>query len=305
MFRISDPRSFSEQVEGLSTDQLFRLFEYFSKAPSAKVTSGDFAEAWGHLFSGVYLSAGGMVHGMQAGEHLLGKDRERVLREFIRADCRRGGAFVLEVICKGGNIDRAALIMIADFADLAIVEHKGTTALHLLAGACDRTVRPALIGQAGKKDLCGLYDARGVPVLFTILALNDLTLDDLNAIGKVFSRDDLRSVKTRNRAGRTGLEVYSEAMKRLKKHPSGERNAFEINRAVKSTNNQGNIKSQMNSGGTRGLDSHRSGTDIMGESRHDKNVDAGTSDVSERYRDMMANPLDNIRELVQRKPGPK
>jgi len=43
----------------------------------------------------------------------------------------------------------------------------------------------------------------------------------------------------------------------------------------------------------------------MGESQDDKTGDAGTPDVSERYRDMMANPLDNIRGLVQRKSGPK
>ena len=110
-----------------------------------------------------------------------------MLSEFIKVDCSKGGAFVLNVIKKGGNLDRAALIMIAEPDDLAGVEHNGTTAVHLLVDACDKRVRPALIKRVGNRLLSSLYDSRGIPVFFSVLSLNDLCMDDLDAIIQVFS----------------------------------------------------------------------------------------------------------------------
>lgn len=157
-------------------------------------------------------------------------------------------------------MDRAALIMIAGLEELARFEYRGTTAIHMLAEACDRTARPPLIRQPGKKVLAEFYDARRLPVLFTILSLNDLKGDDLNAIGQVFSRDELRNVKNKNRTGRSILEVYTEASQRLKGRVPGERNAFAITRAVNNTNLRGKLKSQIPSGSG----AQQSDADVMG-----------------------------------------
>ena len=70
----------------------------------------------------MFLSAEELVDEMQSGEQRLGDGEKRMLREFIKADCANGGAFVLNVIKKGGNIDPAALIMIADLEDLAGID---------------------------------------------------------------------------------------------------------------------------------------------------------------------------------------
>jgi hypothetical protein len=131
------------------------------------------------------------------------------------------------VISKGGNIERAALIMIADFADSASVEHNGTTALHLLAEACDKRVRPVIIERAGKRLLSSVYGQRDLPVLFSIFSLTDLCREDLDAIAKVFSRDELRRVMSRNRMGRNALEVFLEAAAKLNRYAPLERNRFE------------------------------------------------------------------------------
>jgi hypothetical protein len=298
MLHSSNPCSQREQLERLGTGQLFGLFESFSTTKSTAIQSEDLAEAWGILFSKIYLSAEELVQGMQSGEHLLGEDRERVLREFIHADCRSGGVFVLEVIRKGGNFDRSALIMMADLEDLAGVESGTTTALHLLAEACDRNVRPVFIERAGKRVLSELYDSRGLPAIFTIFGLNDLSREDLNAIANVFTRDDLKRVKHKNRTGRSGLEVYSEASRRMKGQAPRERHTVENRHAVKSTNLRGAIRSQIRS-------ATGSGTDVMGESRGTDGADTGRPGARERYDDLITHPLDKFGRIVRRKPKPK
>ncbi len=289
-----------EQFEDLSTDQIFKLFESSCKTKKSSLSSKDLADAWGVLFSGVCLSAEELVNGMLTGQHPLNTDREKILCEFIRNDCKSGGGFVLEVARSGGKIDRAALIMIGDPENLAGVEHHGSTALHILAEACDRAMRPALISRAGKKALTELYDTRGMPLLFTIFGLKDLARDDLTAIGKMFTRDELRKAKVRNRTGKTGLELYSEASRRLNGREPDERNSFAAPGAVKNTNLRGQFGSRSHSGGR---DTHLSGTDVMGENRRG---DEGTGiSSSERYDDLMRNPLDNFQGMVHRKNGPK
>lgn len=294
MSRIPDLRLPGQQLESFSTGQLFELFELFHKTKAKAITHAILTEAWGLLFSSVYLSAEDLVAGMQKGEHLLGEEQEHLLRDFIRADCAEGGVFVLDVIRKGGRIDRAALIMVADLADLAAVETAGSTALHLLAGACDKNVRPALIARGEKKPLTTVYDSKGLPVLFTILTLTDLRKDDIKAIGQVFSRDELINVKSKNRTGRSVYEVYSEAVQRLKGHPPGDRNAFEIHRAVQNTNLRGELKSQMKPG----PGAHPS-SDVMGESRDEADPRKVGSRV--RYGNLLTNPLDNMSELARKR----
>ncbi len=302
MIRSLNLRPLCEHLEGLSTGELFGLFEFFCKTKSTAVTTQDLAEAWGHLFSGIYLSAEELVHGMGNGEHLLGEDREKVLRGFIQADCRTGGDFVLKVIRKGGKMDRAALIMIADLEDLVGVKTSNTTAFHLLAGACDKTVRPIFIGRAGKKALSELYDMRGMPVLFTILGLNDLVRNDMIAIKTVFTRNELRQVKTKNRTSKNGLELFSEVSRRLRGRAPSDRNTFGITQAVRSTNFRGELKSQMRSS-EKGR--HLPGTDVMGESRGEKSGDDERQDVSDSYEDIMTPPFGSSWGLIRKKSGPK
>ena len=297
--------SIREQFEDSRTDQIFQLFESSCKTKRGALSSKILADAWGLLFSGIYLCAEELVEGMQKGEHLLGKEREKILCEFIRGDAKTGGSFVLEVCRNGGNIDRASLIIIADPVDLAHIEHHGSTALHLLTEACDRGIRPSLIKQMGKKALSELYDARGMPILFAIFGLKDLNRDDLAAIGREFTKDELRAVKVRNRTGRNGLVLYTEANRQLTGREPDERNTFAAPGAVKKTNLRGQIGSQMKSRATNGRDSHLAGTDVMGESRGDDDKPSGTPGSSERYHDMMANPVDNFRGMVQRKSGLK
>lgn len=222
-------------LENCGSEQLLIIFESCLKVKPKKVDYNKLSDAWGILFSEVYLSTEEMVDEMQRGIHSLGEDKERMLREFIKADCVSGGAFVLTVIKNGGKIDRAALIMIADLENLAGLGHDGTTAVHLLTDACDKKVRPELIERAGKRLLSLVYDSRGLPVIFTIFGLSDLCMQDLDAIAKVFSKDELMRVMNRNRTGKNALEVFTEAHLRLKSHASSERNKFFVPHAIKST----------------------------------------------------------------------
>jgi len=297
------PGSGRERLEDLTTDQLFGLFAFYAaKKSSTAVPSKDLAEAWGLLFSGLYLAAEELVSAMQSGDHRLSPEREETLTGFIRADCHSGGAFVLAVARSGGKIDRAALIMLANLSDLGSVSSGGSTALHLLAAACDRRVRPVLIERAGKTALSGIFDARGVPVLFTILGLSDITRQDIAAVEKVFSKDEMRAIKCRNRAGRNGLQMYTEVLRGLKTHEPRERNAFAIARAVKNTKLGG---SGMRPGPRNAArqDARHHARDVMGESTPGERALEGTPDISERYGDLTTSPLDTFGGLARKKGG--
>ena len=128
MFRTPIPNADRSRLENFGTDQLLGLFSSCTKTGSRVVDNSLLSDAWGTLFSRLYLSAGELVDEMQRGEHRLDDEQETMLREFIRADCSKGGLFVLNVIHKGGTIDRAALIMIADLDDFAGIEYNGSTA---------------------------------------------------------------------------------------------------------------------------------------------------------------------------------
>jgi hypothetical protein len=226
MFRTPVPNEDISRLENFRTEQLLTLFGSYLKTRSRVIDYGQLSDAWGMLFSSLYLSGEELIDGMQSGEHRLKETDEHLLREFVRDDCRSGGFFVLNVIKKGGNTDRAALIMIADLEDLACIEYKGTTAIHLLASACDKGVRPVLIQKAGKKLLSAVYDQRGIPVIYTIFGLGDLCMSDLNTIAAVFSKDELKKVMCRNRTGKDALTVFSEIALSLKSHASLDRHMF-------------------------------------------------------------------------------
>jgi CheY-like chemotaxis protein len=222
-------------MERYTPEQLLSIFEACLKTGSMKPEHGLLYEAWATLFNKLYLTPEELIDSMEKGEHQLGDDNEQMLSEFIKADCASRGVFVLNVIKKGGMMDRAALVMIADLADIAGFEYERSTGLHMLVTACDKRVRPALIKKAGKVLLSSVYDYRDIPPLFVLLGLGDLSVPDLDAIEMVFSKEDLRQVMTRKRMGRNALEVFSEFSPGVRQYGSKDRNVFNFNPAIKTT----------------------------------------------------------------------
>jgi hypothetical protein len=226
MLRTPLPNSDLARLENCRPVELLGMFETSLKTGSKRPAFVPLPDAWGRLFSELFLSAEELVDRMERGEYRLRDDQVLMLREFIRADCLTGGSFTLDVIKSGGKIDRAALVMIADLEDLAGTGLNGTTAIHLLADACDKRIRPALIRKAGKRLLSVLYDQRGLPVIFSIFSLCDLGSEDLDAVASVFSRDELRNIMSKNRAGNTALDIFTSLSASMKRYPRMERNAL-------------------------------------------------------------------------------
>ena len=197
-------------LENCEHEELLGIFESCLKKRTIRSECVRLADAWRILFSGMHLSDVELVEEMQAADHRLGATRERMLCEFIKADCASGGRFVLKIIKEGGMIDRAALIMVADLKDLAGILLDGTPAIHLLATSCDKRVRPTLIRKAGNQLLSSVFDRNGMPVLFLIFGMGNISRFDLEAIAEVFSKEDLKKTMVQSRLGRNALEVFNE-----------------------------------------------------------------------------------------------
>ena len=278
MLRTPPPNTDRSRLEEYSAEQLLGIFRYCLKEGPGTRGYSQLADAWAVLFSKIFLSADDLVDEMQQREHRLGEDNEYMLRDFIKEDCLRGGGFVLEVIRKGGNIDRAALIMAADLADLAKVEENGMTGLHLLVDACDKNVRPVLIARAGKKLLSHVYDRNGLPVLFTIFGLTDLGMPDLDAISKVFTQVDLQRVMAKGKTGKNGWEAFASVAISLRNKGSREKHPFMVQHAIKAASMKGLATRQ-----------------AVAADKNDAGQDTGRgARASERYASMLTNPLDNI-----------
>ncbi len=232
MIRAPVPNAKISMLENCDSQQLLKIFESSMKTGSNSTKYGSLSEIWGALFSQLFLSPMELIDEMQSGEHRFGEETESMLREYINADCKRGGAFVLDVIQKGGMIDRSALMMMADPEDLAGIVHEGTTALHLLVNACDKRMRPTLIKRVGRRLLSSVYDRNGIPVLMSIFALSDLCRYDLDAITEVFSKDDLKKVMAKTRMGKSAFDVFTEISASVKTVPR-ERNTFSAAQVVK------------------------------------------------------------------------
>lgn len=205
-------------LEHASINQLLDFFETCLKSKSFSRDYGRLSFAWGILFSHVYLSHIELEDEMGKTEHRLGEDKEHMLRELIRTDCSHGGTFVINLIKTGTTLDRSALVLIADLDILATLEHEGTTALHLLAKTCDRGIRPALITKAGNRLLSRVYDRRGLPVLISLFGLPNISEKDLDAIGKVFTKEQLRHITIENGRGNTAFEIMNEISTSLHSH---------------------------------------------------------------------------------------
>jgi hypothetical protein len=226
MFHTPLPNENQSRLETLGTPQILGVFSALLARGGPLPDPSLFAYAWGILFSRYYLSAQDLIDGMQQEDHFPGRTEETMLREFIRADCSNGGLFVLRVIKKGGMIDRAALIMTADLSDLALIEIEGTTAIHLLAEACDKFVRPVFIRRAGTRLLSRIFDRRGIPAIYTIFSLGDLSQDDLRAIADVFTEEELRNTRSRSGGGKDALTVFDEVARSVKSHAPLDRHVF-------------------------------------------------------------------------------
>jgi hypothetical protein len=231
ILRTPQPNAHLPVLESCGSAEILTLFETSLKQGGRKPERILLADAWGRLFSDLYLSAEELVDEMQQGEQRITSDHERMLREFIKADCSAGGSFVLTVIKTGGKIDRAALFMIADLEDLAGIEEKGITGIQMLIDACDRKVRPALIRKTGKHLLSQLYDRRGIPLIFTLFGLCDLGKEDLDAVASVFTDNELRNIMSRSRTGKNALEVFLSVAASMKRYPLMERDASMIRNA--------------------------------------------------------------------------
>ena len=217
------PHSLSSSLENSTPAQLLELFESTLKGGSNKQDFRILTSAWGVLFSSLFLSS----MEVQSEINKLSTENQAMLREVVKADCARGGKFVFNVIKKGGNIDRSALIMIADFQDLAGIKQDGVPAIHLLTKACDKNIRPLLIEKAGKYLLSEVFDSDGLPVLFIILSLGTLNIYDIDAIEKVFSKEDLRQVMVQNKTGRNALEAFTEISTQMREILALQHKAFE------------------------------------------------------------------------------
>ena len=280
-------------LENYSSEQLLKIFETCLKTKTTKVSPNLLSECWGLLFSDKFLSAEELVDDMQSGKHRIGEDKERMLCEFIKADCATGGAFVQNVIKNGGKIDRAALIMIADLDILSRIESDDRNLIQIIIEACDKGVRPALIERAGKRLLSNVYDSRALPVLFSIFGLTDLCMQDLDAIAKVFSKDDLSKVMSRNRTGKNGLEIFNAASARLKTHPPGERNKFFVSNAIRTTNTEGDLRSQVN------IQNPHSGAHVATQIKSEREEDH-MEGASGRYESLMPHSPDDIGKTIKK-----
>ena len=222
IFHTPMPHSKISSLERSTPHQLLELFEASLKPGSKRPDFRILSSAWGILFSSLFLSSTEVQNEI----HTISRENQEMLREVVKADCARGGLFVFNVIKKGGLIDRSALIMIADIRDLAEIKQDGIPAIHLLTKSCEKSIRPVLIVKAGKQLLSSIFDSDGVPVLFTILGLSDLSIYDLDAIEKVLSKDDLRQIMAQSRMGRNGLEAFTEISTRMRENLALRRKTF-------------------------------------------------------------------------------
>ena len=294
MLRTPSSNLGRSMLENARTEDLFGMFETVLTTGTRMVPADQLAEAWGILFTRLFLSAEELIDEMAGSSQQIPDEKRRMLHDFIHDDCRRGGAFVLEVIQRGGNTDRAALMIIASPEDLAGVVWQGSTAIHMLAITCDKSIRPQLIRRAGKTILAGTYDGKGMPPIITILGIGDIRKNDLLAIKDVFTRDELKTIRNKSRTGRSAYDIYFELSNRLSHNAPLERNKFAVSHAVKDTRMEKGLKQQISSQNTT--------NDIFGNTRRD----ASKGGVSQKYSEMMQDPnsIDMLRRQVKRKRSP-
>lgn len=226
--RIPMPQSSLSWIEKASHRQLIELIGSSLTEGAKKPDDNTLFMAWGTLFSNLFLSSSDL----QTDIDTISEEDRELLRKVIHEDCTRSGKFVFSVIKKGANLDRSALVMIANFNDLARVEQDGEPALLLLMKTCDKSIRPALIVKAGKTLLAGIYDSNGVPLIFTVFGLSDLSVYDIDAIDKVLTKEELKKIMPKSGLGRSALDAYTEIATRMRENLAHQRKSFMNARAV-------------------------------------------------------------------------
>ena len=80
-------------LENCEHEELLDIFETCLKKRTIRSECVRLADAWRILFSDMHLFRAELVEEMQAADHKLGVARQRMLCEFIKADCAGGGRF--------------------------------------------------------------------------------------------------------------------------------------------------------------------------------------------------------------------
>jgi len=226
--RMAKPHSSLSWIEKATPRQLIELFgTSFSEGPK-RPDPGTLFMGWGTLFSSLFLSSADLQNDIDT---ISREDRELLCR-VIHDDCtRRGGKFVFTIIQKGANLDRAALVVIANLDDLATVSQDGEPAIILLIKTCDKSIRPLLIEKAGKRLLAGVNDRNGIPALFTVFGLGDLSVYDIEAVEKVFTKEELKKIIPKTGLGRSAFDAYNEVATRIRQSLAQQRKSFMSARA--------------------------------------------------------------------------
>lgn len=103
ILRTPQPNAHLPRLENYGSAELLGLFEIALKRGVRKTESILLADAWGRLFSELFLSTEELVDEIQQEERRFTDDHERMLREFIRGDCATGGPFIFAVSSKTGG----------------------------------------------------------------------------------------------------------------------------------------------------------------------------------------------------------
>ena len=220
--RIPMGRSSINWIEKATPGQLIELIGSSLAEGTKKPDDNTLFMAWGTLFSDLFLSSSDL----QTDIDTISEEDRDLLKKVIHEDCARSGKFVFSIIKKGANLDRSALVMIASLNDLARVEQDGEPALLLLMKTCDKSIRPALIVKAGKTLLAGIYDSNGVPLIFTVFGLSDLSVYDIDAIDKVLTKEQLKKIVPKSGLGRNALDTYTEIATRMRENLAHQRKSF-------------------------------------------------------------------------------
>ncbi|HEX3000820.1 MAG TPA: response regulator [Methanoregula sp.] len=247
--RMAMPQSSLSWIEKATPRQLIELFgTSFSNSPKRPDPETLFM-AWGTLFSGLFLSSSDLQNDIDT----ISREDRDLLGRVIHEDCTRcGGKFVFTILQKGANLDRAALVVIANLNDLAGATLDGEPAINLLLRTCDKSIRPCLIEKAGKRLLAGVYDREGVPVLFTILGLGDLSVYDIEAIERVFTKEELKKILPKTGLGRPAFDAYLEVATRIRESLAHQRKSFMNARAGAAENGGGRTGRGTEEAGTGG-----------------------------------------------------
>ncbi|MDD5142412.1 response regulator [Methanoregula sp.] len=221
--RMAMPHSSLSWIEKASPRQLIDLLGLSLAEGQKRPDDESLFMAWGTLFSNLFLSSSDLQDDIDT---ISREDRE-LLSRVVHEDCaRRGGKFVFSILQKGADLDRAALVVIANLNDLALVTQDGEPALTLLIRICDKNTRPLLIEKAGKRLLAGVCDRDGIPVLFSVFGLGDLSVYDIEAVERIFTKEELKKVFPKSGLGRSAFDAYNEVATRIRESLAFQRKSF-------------------------------------------------------------------------------